>query len=205
MPRYREAALARKPFSKYTVYALGGIVLSLLFYRELQLTAIPAAETRIPFRLENEEIPVLKRPGTRTIRIVGPPLKKLVFQLDFRQNPKPLDWELLERIDRRADVVVEGVVDPEGNLVLNRVNDRGHPQAGRYIRETLSTWKFMQYKTGRIRYYFNVPTNIEHMKVQIDLRGLEKNKKYVGPYDEVQDGLIYYFEGIDQNNVMMIN
>jgi len=194
-----------KSLSKYTVYAVALLVGILLFYREMRLSAIPAAEKRIPFRLEEEEVPTPKRPGTRSIRIVGPPIKTLRFELDFRRQPRPLNWRYLERIDKRADVMLEGFVDAEGLFVINRVNDRGHPKAGRYIREILGTWRFMPYKTGRIRYYFNVPTNMEHMKVQIDLRALQKNKRYVGLYDEVEDGMIYFFEGIDQNNVMMIN
>lgn len=194
-----------RSFSKYSIYAATLIFLILLLFREMQISSIPAAEKRIPFRLEQEEVPVPMRPGTQSIRIVGPPLKILKFQLDFRYNPLPLDWNFLERIDRRADVMAEGLIDLDGNFLIQRILDRGHPKAGRYIQDVLKTWKFVQYKTGRIKYYFNVPTSMEHMKVQIDLRELKKNAKHVGLYDNVEDGMIYLFEGIDHRNVMLIN
>ncbi|NIR51887.1 hypothetical protein GWO43_25265 [candidate division KSB1 bacterium] len=194
-----------KKLFKKLLYALAMLVLLLLLYRQVRIENMPAAQTRIPFRVEQEEIPTPKRPGTQSIRIVGPPIKVVKFQLDFRRRPKPLDWNFLERIDRRADVSIEGFIDVDGNFLILRVNDRGHPRAGTYIRDVLETWKFLQYKTGIIKYYFNVPTSMENMKVQIDLRGLQKNARFVGPYEEVQDGLIYYLDGLNQKNVMLIN
>ncbi|MFQ5637749.1 MAG: hypothetical protein ACE5IR_07100 [bacterium] len=180
---------------------LGALI---LLYRQIQLDNIPAAQKRIPYWVEHEEIPVPRRPGTKSIRIVGPPVKRLKFQIDFRRNPAPLDWNRLQLIDMRADVMVEGIIDTEGNFTLRRINDRGHPDAGRYIKSVLNTWKFLQYKTGSIRYYFNVPTSVEHMKVQVDLRGLKKNPKFVQQYDKVVDGMIYYFNGIDNNSITLI-
>lgn len=188
-----------------TLYFLTAAGLALFAYREVNMLQIPPMQKSIPDLVMEEQPPVPKRPGTQSIRIVGPPLKVLKFQLDFKRNPQPLDWNYLEQTDKKADVTVDGHIDQEGNLVIERIFDKGHPRAGRYIQKILNTWKFVQYKTGPIKYYFNVPTKIEHMKVQIDVRGLQKNLKYANKNDQIKDGLLYYFQGITKKNVMIIN
>jgi hypothetical protein len=186
-------------------YAILAIVAILMIYRQIRIESIPAAQKSIPHKINLEEIPVPRRPGTRSIRIVGPPQKILKFELDFTFSPSPLDWKFLERTDKRADIMVEGRIDADGNFGIQRLRDRGHPKAGQYIKNVMSTWKFTQYMQGTIRYYFNVPTRMEHMKVQIDMRGLERNTKFVERRDKVEMGLIYYIEGIASNNIMIIN
>ena len=194
-----------KTLAKYAFSTLSIIILSLLVYRAIIMSQIPAVQKKLPFRVIREEMPQPKRPGTRSVRIVGPPLKIIKFQIDFKRHPTPLDWSFLERIDNKADVMVHGEIDANGNFVVNKVQDKGHPKAGRYIKKVLASWKFVHYKMGIIKYYFNVPSRIEQMKVQIDLRGLEKNLKYIGPKSYVKDGMLYYIEGIDKSNIRIIN
>jgi len=191
--------------NKVIIYVFAVAALMTLAYRQLQVLRIPHLYKVIPNPLMDEEPPPPKRPGTQSIRIVGPPLKVLKFQLDFKRNPLPLDWNYLERADKNADVTVRGHIDYDGNFIVERIFDKGHPRAGRYIQKILKTWKFVQYKTGPIKYYFNVPTKIEHMKVQIDVRGLKRNLKFAGASDQIKDGLLYFFEGINKKNVMIIN
>lgn len=190
---------------RYVFRTAGIVFLAALLVRSLLLAQIPAQQKTIPVRATDEKVPVPRRPGTRSIRIVGPPLKTLKFQVDFRRNPQPLDWAYLERVDKRADIMVEGEIDALGRFRLTKVVDRGHPRAGRYIRGILSSWTFVRYKQGTIRYYFNVPTRLENMKVQIDTRDLRKNFKTVGPNDLVSDGLLFYIEGLSPRNIMLIN
>ncbi len=194
-----------KKIIKVGFSVLVGIVALFLIYRQIQIESIPAAQKSIPHKISREEIPIPRRPGSKSIRLVGPPLKILKFQLDFTFSPMPLDWKFLERTDKRADVMIEGRIDVDGNFAIQKVRDRGHPKAGQYIRKVLGTWKFTQYMHGTIRYYFNIPTRMEHMKVQIDLRGMERNTKFATSRDKVTVGLIYYIEGIDIDNIMLIN
>jgi hypothetical protein len=186
------------------LYFFAAAAVTLLGYRQVQIYKIPQVQKSLPEYVADEKPPPPKRPGTRSIRIVGPPLKTLKFELDLKRHPLPLDWNYLEQTDKKADVTVNGFIDLDGNLVIERVFDKGHPRAGRYIQKILSTWKFMQYKTGPIKYYFNVPTKIEHMKVQIDIRGLQRNLNFADVHDQVKDGLLYYCEGLKKNNVMII-
>lgn len=177
----------------------------MLAYRHVLLSQIPKTEKIIPVRVDREEIPVPKRPGTRSIRIVGPPLKVLKFEIDFNRNPLPIDWELLERMDRRADVMLEGAIGENGSFVITKLRDRGHPKAGQYIQTVLRSWRFTPYRTGTIRYYFNVPTRLESMKVQIDLRRMQKNFRYIGPYHHLQDGILCFVKGLDSNSIKILS
>ena len=194
-----------KSFLKYFSSIIVFTCLALLVYRTVQINEIPAAERTIPFQVSDDEIPVLKRPGTKSIRIVGPIQTILKFQLDFKNRPQQLDWNYLQRIDRKAEIFVQGTIDASGNFIIQKLNDRGHPKAGSYIRKILNSWKFSPYKTGAINYYFNVPTRMERMKMQIDLTELSKNPKYLGPNKLIKNGLLYYVEGIGRNNVMIMN
>lgn len=190
---------------KYLILFCGLSVLILVIYRNILVSRIPVEQKNIPFFASQEEIPLPRRPGTQSLKIVGPPLKILKFQLDFKQNPLALDWDYLESIDKSADVLVEGSIDASGNFFINRIKDRGHPEAGRYIKKILDSWKFVQYKVGPIQYYFNVPSRMENMKVQIDLRQLRKNPKHLSPGDLLKDGMVYYIEGLERDNVMIVN
>jgi hypothetical protein len=180
-------------------------VATLATYRSLSIAQIPEAENIFPVAVSKDEVPVPRRPGTKSIRIVGPPLKILKFQVDFKRNPLPLDWRFLERIDKRADVMIDGEIDENGNFTIERMLDRGHPKAGQYIQKIMTSWKFVQYKSGKIKYYFNVPTKAERMKVQIDITDLSRNLKFVGRTDFLKDGLLYYIEGLKARNVTVIH
>jgi hypothetical protein len=180
-------------------------VATLAAYRSLSIAQIPEAENIFPVAVSKDEVPVPRRPGTKSIRIVGPPLKILKFQVDFKRNPLPLDWRFLERIDKRADVMIDGEIDENGNFTIERMLDRGHPKAGQYIQKIMTSWKFVQYKSGKIKYYFNVPTKAERMKVQIDITDLSRNLKFVGRTDFLKDGLLYYIEGLKARNVTVIH
>jgi len=178
---------------------------SLLVYRQILLSQIPEMQKSIPIKIDRDVLPVPKRPGTQSVRIVGPPLKILKFEIDFTRNPRPLDWKLLERTDKRADVMIEGVVDDNGNFRVAKLRDRGHPKAGSYIKSVVSSWRFTPYRRGRIRYYFNVPTRLENMKIQIDLRDMEKNFTYIGPRHQLKNGILCYVDGLNSKSIMVIN
>ena len=186
-------------------YGVVPILAAMLLYRQIQFMQIPAAQKNIPDLAGQDELPLPKRPGTQSIRIVGPPIKILKFEIDFKRNPQPIDWNFLEKTDKKADVTVKGEIDFEGNFVIRELRDKGHPRAGQYIQKILSSWKFAQYKMGAIKYYFNVPTKMERMKVQIDIRELERNPKFTRVNDTIRDGMIYFIDGLSRNNIMIIN
>lgn len=169
------------------------------------MNGIPAAQKIIPFQMSEEEIPIPRRPGTKSIKIVAPPKIVLKFQLDFRRLPLPLDWNYLQRIDKKAEVFVQGTVDPRGNFIIDKIQDGGHPHAGLYIKQVLNSWKFVPFKTGVMSYYFNVPSRMERMKMQIDLTGLQKNPKHIRPNHLIKNGLLYYVEGISRRNILIAN
>jgi len=185
------------------LFAMLLLVLALRFYRESLLSQIPATEKIMPLSVNMEKIPIPRRPGTQSIRIVGPPQTLLKFQIDFSKNPTILDWAYLERVDKRADVMVEGVIEVNGDFRISVVRDRGHPQARSYIESVLKTWRFKPYKVGKIRYYFNVPSRSENMKVQINTIGLNRNFKYVGPNHHIKTGVLCYADGINGDNILI--
>ena len=193
-----------KKIIQYLIFVSAILAIVFGIYRSAVLSQMPDVKKVIPVKLNKEEIPVLKRPGTQSIRIVGPPLKLLKFQIDFNFNPQPLDWKFLERIDKRADIMIEGSVNVNGKFAITRFRDRGHPEAGQYIKNVVESWTFMPYKKGLIKYYFNVPTRMENMKIQIDVRKLVKNFDFIGPNDYLKNGLLCYVEGIEGNNIMII-
>jgi len=194
-----------KSILKYSLYTAVLLLCSFIVARKILMSQIPVVERTIPQPMTKEKIPIPKRPGTQSIRIVGPPLKVLKFQIDFKRHPKPIDWTYLEQIDKRADISVAATIDDNGKLFINRLIDKGHPKAGQYIKEILSSWSYLQYKTGSIKFYFNVPTRDERRKLQIDMRGLEPNRRFVGYKDLVKDGMVYYIEGIGRNNITLLN
>ncbi len=198
-------SMKRTPHVKPVLWAVASLLALLFAYREVLLSQIPDLQTTIPVRVTRDEIPVPRRPGTQSIRIVGPPLKLLRFEIDFTRNPQPIEWAFLERIDKRADVMVEGFVDGSGNFSVAKVRDRGHPKAGNYLRRVLSSWHFSPYRKGTVRYYFNVPTRLENMKVQIDVSGMEKNFKFIGPTNQLKDGILCYVDGLNTRSIKVFN
>lgn len=189
---------------KYIIFFFAIGLFCISVYRSRALSRIPKVKKSIPVRIIEEEVPIPKRPGTQSIRITGPSLRPIKFQIDFKHNPMPLDWTYLEKIDKRADIMIEGEIGGKGGFSVSKIRDRGHPEAGKYINDILSTWRFMPYKKGTIKFYFNVPTRKENMKVQIDLRRLEKNFDYVGPNDYLTDAALCYIRGLDNWNIMLI-
>jgi|GEM_PF-1210987 len=188
----------------YAMLLVPLVLVVLLVYRQVVLSQIPIAEKRIPVRIAPDEIPIPKRPGTQSIRIVGPPLKKIKFELDFKRNPLALDWHFLEQTDKRADIMVDGVIDEVGILTIKRVRDGGHPKAGSYVRQVVSSWRFLPYKMGSIRYYFNVPTRMENMKVQVDVSRLIRNPSHLSNRVFLKDGVLCHVEGLARDNIMII-
>ncbi len=202
--------IERNPFAvkprrklRTAIFSLVAILFLLVVYRQVLLSQIPQAENKIPLRLAPEKIPVPKRPGTQSVRIVGPPIKTLKFEIDFRLSPEPLDWTYLERIDKRADVAIAGTIDEQGYFLVTRLRDRGHPKAGSYIRRVVSSWKFLPYKTGPIRFYFNVPTRLENMKIQIDVSDLTRNAAMLASRAFLKNGTLCYVTGLHRQNIMI--
>ena len=93
---------------------------------------------------------------------------------------------------------MRGFIDKGGRLIVREIHGPGHPDAVKLIKNTLSTWIYVPYKTGTILFYFNAPS--KGRKLIIDKMGLEKNLDIVGDKD-VFDGRIYYISGLPAHDI----
>ena len=157
----------------------------------------------IPPLAKSDNLKIPPRPGIQGIVITGPIIEDLIFDIDLSAaGLKALNWDRLVGIDRTARVTIRATVNKRGKLLFRRRNndikDSGHPDAGRYIEEVLSTWTFFPYKTGTIRFYFNVAS--KGKKLTIDTRNLEKNSDIPGKI-RVLDGRMFYITGLDIGEV----
>lgn len=126
-----------------------------------------------PAEEEVESLPP-PRPGVQGIMIMGAKIIPPVFQIDLTKSEIPLNWRTLELIDPDTDVEVVGEIMKNGQLIISRINDKGHPSAGRLIEQALSTWVYTKYKSGPISFWFNLPS--KGRRLIIDIRRVKVRK-----------------------------
>lgn len=181
-------------------------IIMLLLFSYLFLTRYDGLEpdtVYVPPLERADSLNIPPRPGIQGVVIAGPVIKDLVFDIDLRAaDVTPLSWDKLEGIDRTAEITVRATVTENGHLRFTRrdrdIIDRGHPEASRYIERILSTWTYFPYKTGTLRFYFNVASKGE--KLVIDTRGMRK-KETIPDKIRVQNGLLYHISGLPQDKV----
>ena len=183
-----------------------GIILIIGIYFTFELFSwlgLPENSLEIASFGAEDSLAVPPRPGVQGIVITGPKIKDLVFEIDGRKaGLKQLDWRRLEAIDRVADVKIRARVTEDGRLEFSRGNgdirDEGHPHAGRMIESVVESWAYTPYKTGTIRFWFNVGS--KGRKLVIDKSGLIK-KNSIQDIVRVYDGLLYYISDIEPSDV----
>lgn len=163
---------------------LAAILLLLILVRHVgpQYVFIPAINRQTePLKL--------MRPGTTSIILSGPLVRNCVFEINpAAAGLRPLDWVELTSLDRMTDVIVTATVGRDGALSITRINDRGHPEAGQYIRERLSTWVYTTCKHGIIRFWFNAGA----LQITIDATQLVVSNPAGAP---VNDGQMHFVIG----------
>lgn len=143
------------------------------------------------------------RPGIQGIVISGPILRDLVFDINLDSgSPQPINWDELVGIDQVADVKVRAVILATGKLVIRDaqrdIQAFGFPEAGNYIERMISTWTYFPYKSGTIKFHFNVGSRAQ--KLIIDGSGLNRSAD-IPEKIRVRDGLMYYIKGLKSKEV----
>lgn len=185
-----------------TVLIVGFFVISYLFLT--RFSGLEEEAVYIPSFTKIDTLKIPPRPGIQGVVISGPVISDLIFDINLKAaDIQPLDWNKLKTIDRTAEVTVRAKVAADGRLIIKRdqgdILDRGHPDAGREIEKSLSTWVYFPYREGDIFFYFNVPSK-GLKKVIIDATKLKRSKK-IPKKNEVQNGLLHYIKGLDQSEI----
>ncbi|MBN1560489.1 hypothetical protein JW998_09575 [candidate division KSB1 bacterium] len=183
------------PFLLIPVLVVAGIYL--FQYYSLHYDYIQPTPFSPPDSLE---IPM--RPGVQGIVISGPEIKDLLFEIDMTAaGIQPIVWEELKKMVQTAQIIVQARVSPSGDLQFNYnsdVKDLGYPDAGQYIANRISTWKYKNTKTGPIRFKFDIGA-VGH-QLTVDPGSLQK-KSGIAEKIMVKDGTLYYIPGLKNNQV----
>jgi hypothetical protein len=128
-------------------------------------------------------------------------IEPLFFSIDLsRSGVQPLDWRQLNRIDPHTDIKVSCRIDNQGRLHFgqNDILMAGHTEAGMMIQKALRTWVYTPYKSGRIRFWFNLPS--KGKKLTIDTHALER-REGIASHVPVYDGRLHMVEGVYSSDV----
>lgn len=179
------------------------IVILLLGWREYAISQLPFDDLRIPPLGIEEKLEIPPRPGIQGIIIRGPEIHSLVFEIDLsKPGVRFLDWNALTQIDPNTDVKVSCRVNVRGRLVFSQADIlmEGHTEAGLMIQRALRTWIYRPYKSGIIRFWFNLPS--KGRKLIIDITGLRRRGD-IPAYVPVYNGKLYSIDGIPVSEVQV--
>lgn len=183
------------------LFFLSILIMMLLGYREYRLWRLPPDDIQLPLFEHHEQIQIPPRPGIHGIVISGPIIEDLIFSIDHtKAGVRSLDWNRLIAMDPNADILITGIVDDQGRLNFTRddVRMEGHTEAGIMIQNVLRTWVYKPYKTGKIQFWFNLPS--KGRKLIIDTSGLTKRSN-IPAHIIVSNGRIYNIDGIHINDI----
>ena len=170
-------------------------------WREYCLRRLPFDAVLIPPIEYRERLEIPPRPGIQGIVITGPTIESLFFSIDLtKAGVRSLDWRRLQAIDPHADVKVNCRIGDQGQLWFSQddVLMGGHTEAGMIIQRTLKTWMYTPFKTGVIRFWFNLPS--KGRKLIIDTSGLRR-KPQIPEYVPIYDGKIHLVDGLENENI----
>lgn len=193
--------------NKKTQTAGLGILLGLFLlflFRQWTWYRLPVDSVQIPLSEIEKQPEIPPRPGIQGIEISGPEIKAKRFEMDLsRSGLENLNWHQLIAVDPHAQVIVNGNINSQGQLVFSQRDIRmeGHPQAGVMIERALKTWVYTPFKTGRIVFTFILPS--EGKKLLIDGSNLQR-KNTIPDEVPVLDGMLYHIEGVSQQEVRQI-
>lgn len=180
-----------------------GIVLLVLGWREYALRRLPYDDLEIPAVVEEKRLEIPPRPGVQGVVITGPRIEPLFFAIDLSMaGVRELNWRRLRLVDPHADVKLTCTVDGRGRLLFSQedVLMEGHTEAGMMIQQALKTWVYTPYKSGMIRFWFNLPS--KGKKLIIDTQGLRRKGEVPG-HVPIYDGRLYLIEGIPNQDVQV--
>ena len=171
--------------------AAGGLAV----YRNYEIRKIPYEKIMLNASEEYSKILIPPRPGIMGITITGEIIRPLVFSIIGKATVTALDWG---RLGNRAVVKVTATIDDKGRVFITEMRSGGHTEAGLLISEALQTWIYTPYKTGTIKFFFNLPS--KGRKLIIDTSGLRRRND-IPPEKRVYDGQLYYINGIKSTDV----
>ncbi|HHS14456.1 MAG TPA: hypothetical protein ENN03_11920 [bacterium] len=183
------------------IFALFMLIMILLGYREYRLRRLPLDDIQLPLFEHHEQVQIPPRPGIHGIVISGPVIEDLIFSIDYtKAGVRSLDWNRLIAMDPNADILIKGTIDDQGRLNFTRddVRMEGHTEAGIMIQNVLRTWIYKPYKTGKIQFWFNLPS--KGRKLIIDTSGLIQRSN-IPAHIIVSNGRIYNIDGIHINDI----
>lgn len=157
---------------------------------------LPETRINVSYVGEEEKLAIPPRPGIKGIVITGPQVQPLFFSVDLsRAGVQTLDFQQLELVDPHADIKVNCTIDHQGRLVFSQrdILMEGHTEAGVMIQKVLKTWIYTPYKTGTIKFWFNLPS--KGKKVIIDLKDL-KRKDTIPRHIPIYTGQVHMIDGI---------
>ena len=173
-------------------------------WRAYTLWRLPFDEVQIPSVSQEEKLEIPPRPGIQGILITGPVIEPLRFTIDLsKAGIRSLNWRQLQTVDPYTDVKVSCHIDDQGRLVFSQADllMEGHTEAGMMIQRALKTWMYTPYKTGTIRFWFNLPS--KGKKLVIDIIEL-KRKDDIPEHIPIYDGQIHLIDGIPINHLYIV-
>ena len=179
------------------------VFLMILAWRAYVLHKMPFDEIEITAYGEKEELEIPPRPGVQGIVITGPRIKPLFFSIDLsRAGVRPLNWDQLRLVDPYADVKITANIDHRGRLLFSQrdVFMEGHTKAGMMIQQAMKTWKYTPFKSGVIKFWFNLPS--KGKKVIINTNELRR-KSNVPDHIPTYDSQIHLIEGIRAGDIQI--
>jgi len=167
----------------------------LAIWRKVQIDRIPYGKVMLNASEEYETIKIPPRPGLQGITITGEVIQPLVFSVIGKATVTALDWN---RLNSHAVVKITARIDERGRLFINEMRSGGHTEAGLLIQDALQTWIYTPYKTGIIKFFFNLPS--KGKKLIIDTSGLRRRKD-IPPDKPIYDGHVYFINGVKPKEV----
>lgn len=194
--------IRRKTLFQFVGFFLfSGVII--LGWREYSLRRLPFDSMLIPPIMKEDKLEIPPRPGVQGIVITGPTIEPLFFAIDLNKSVgRTLDWQQLQAIDPHTDVRINGRVDDQGRLIFsqNDVLMEGHTEAGMMIQSALRTWVYTPYKSGVIRFWFNLPS--KGRKLIMDTRDL-KRREEIPLHIPIYDGKIHLVEEIPSHEILV--
>jgi hypothetical protein len=188
------------PFFLFVLILL--VVSIFVAWREYMIWCLPFDEVELATLENQQKLEIPPRPGIQGIVVTGPVIESLSFAIDVAGGARELDWRRLNAIDSHADVRIHCIVNDQGELTFsqNDVLMGGHTEAGLLIQQAIKTWTYMPYKTGVIRFWFNLPSRGN--KLEIDVSGL-KRKADIPDFVPLFDGRLHLVDGVPPGQVQV--
>lgn len=184
----------------YLPSAIVSLGLLLLIWRTIQIQIMPYDNIYMPSFEKGEAIEIPQRPGIKGIEITGPLIVPLIFQIDLSQSGVmiPLSWQELQNIDPATDVTVDVEIFADGTKPNVIVTGRGHTIARILIKKSMETWRYKNYKTGHIFFWYNLPSTGK--RVEINTKDL-KRRSDIPMHKRLINGKLHLIEGIRKEEI----